>query len=141
MLRDQFYTIDVYNATQTAILDNGGNPTQEIAKKVGKKNNVKIAKVAWLSNKNLAKAYGSIVMYLTSGSDATRLLQGQYVSYILVHLIVWSSLVAASSKFPLYNYNEFVQLWDSDLVQDLFRTSQSAQNLSSFVAGYKTVLV
>ena len=45
---------------------------------LGKENNVKIAKIAWLSKKNQAKAYRSMVVYLTSGNDATGLLQGQY---------------------------------------------------------------
>lgn len=43
MLRGQFYTINVDNATQTAIIANGDNTIQGIAKKVGKENNVKIA--------------------------------------------------------------------------------------------------
>ena len=78
VLRDQLYPIKVDNANRTAVLDNEGSLIPGAIEMLGKENDVKIAKVAWLSNKNLAKAYGSMVVYLTSSSDATRLLQGQY---------------------------------------------------------------
>jgi hypothetical protein len=78
VLRDQLYPIKVDNANRTAILDNEGSLISGAVEMLGKENDAKIAKVAWLSNKNLAKAYGSMVVYLTSSSDATRLLQGQY---------------------------------------------------------------
>jgi hypothetical protein len=78
VLRDQLYPIKVDNANRTAILDNEGSLISGAVEMLGKENDVKIAKVAWLSNKNLAKAYRSIVVYLTSSSDATRLLQRQY---------------------------------------------------------------
>ena len=44
----------------------------------GKENEVKIAKIAWLSRRDEGKAYGSMVVYVTKGRDAARLLQGQY---------------------------------------------------------------
>jgi len=45
---------------------------------LGKENEVSIAKIAWLSRKDQGKAYGSMVVYVTKGSEAVRLLQGQY---------------------------------------------------------------
>ena len=39
---------------------------------------MRIAKIAWLSRKDTEKAYGSMVVYVTKGSDAARLVQGQY---------------------------------------------------------------
>jgi hypothetical protein len=76
VLRDQLYPIKIDNVNRTTILNNQENPIPGVAEMLGKENNVKIAKLVWLSNKNLAKAYGSIVVYLTSGSDVARLLQG-----------------------------------------------------------------
>jgi len=40
---------------------------------------VRIAKVSWLSRKDLLKAYGSIVVYVTKRADVVRLLEGQYL--------------------------------------------------------------
>src|ERR1700759_5139177 len=45
---------------------------------LGKENDVHIAKIAWLSKKDTGKAYGSMVVYVTKGSEMVRLLQGQY---------------------------------------------------------------
>lgn len=78
VLRDQLYPIKVDNANRTAILDHEGNLRPGVIEMLGNENDVKVAKVAWLSNRNRAKAYGSMVVYLTSGNDVTRLLQGQY---------------------------------------------------------------
>ena len=41
-------------------------------------NNVTIAKISWLSNREKAKAYGSMVIYATKENDAKRLLDGVY---------------------------------------------------------------
>ena len=41
-----------------------------------KENEVKIAKIAWLSDKSNGKAYGSILIHLVKEQDATRLLNG-----------------------------------------------------------------
>jgi hypothetical protein len=60
VLRDQWYPVKVV----TAMLE--------------KENEVKIAKVSWLSRKDSPKAYGSMVVYVTKRADAARLLEGQY---------------------------------------------------------------
>ena len=45
---------------------------------LGKENEVNIAKIIWLSRRDKGKAYGSMVVYVTKGSDAARLLGDQY---------------------------------------------------------------
>lgn len=41
-----------------------------------KENEVSIAKISWLSRKDVQKAYGSMVVYVTKRVDAARLLEG-----------------------------------------------------------------
>jgi hypothetical protein len=43
-----------------------------------KENDVKIAKLVWLSKKDSGKAYGSMAVYVSKSNEATKLLQGQY---------------------------------------------------------------
>jgi hypothetical protein len=78
VLRDQLYPIKVDNANRSAVLDQNGSIRPEAVEVLGKENEVRIAKIAWLSRKDTAKAYGSIMIYVTKGSDAVRLLQEQY---------------------------------------------------------------
>jgi hypothetical protein len=78
VMRDQLYPVKIDNANRTAILNQDGSIRSEAAEVFGKENGVRIAKMAWLSNKELAKTYGSMVIYVTKGSDAVRLLQEQY---------------------------------------------------------------
>jgi hypothetical protein len=49
-----------------------------VAEALGTENEVNIAKIAWLSRKDMGKAYGSMVVYVTKSSEAKRLLEGQY---------------------------------------------------------------
>lgn len=78
VLRDQLYPVKVDNANRTAILDQDGKALPGVTETLGKENDVHIAKIAWLSRKDIGKAYGSMVVYVTKGSEASRLLQGQY---------------------------------------------------------------
>jgi hypothetical protein len=78
VLRDQLYPVKIDNANRTAVLGQDGSIRPEAAEVFGKENEVRIAKMVWLSKRNNAKAYGSMVVYVTKGSDAVRLLQGQY---------------------------------------------------------------
>ena len=77
-LRDQLYTVKVDNANRATVLEQDGSVRAGVMEALGKENDVRIAKKAWLSKKETAKAYGSMVVYVTKGSDAVRLLQGQY---------------------------------------------------------------
>lgn len=78
VMRDQLYPIKVDNANRTAVLDGEGNVLTGAAEALGAENNVSIAKISWLSNRDSGKAYGSMVIYVTKGSDAKRLLEGRY---------------------------------------------------------------
>jgi hypothetical protein len=78
VLRDQLFPIKVDSVNRFAVLDENSQLLPEIADRLGGENNVHIAKMAWLSNKENAKAYGSMVVYVTRSSDARRLLQEQY---------------------------------------------------------------
>jgi hypothetical protein len=77
-LRDQLFPIKIDNVNRTVVLDEHSNIRPGIAEKLGKENNVQITKMAWLSKKDVPKAYGSMVIYLTKDSDVRRLLQEEF---------------------------------------------------------------
>ncbi|KAI2863081.1 transcriptional regulator family: Zinc finger, CCHC-type [Aspergillus niger] len=74
VLRDELYPIKVDSVNRTAVLDENGDIRAGAAAAFGEENEASIAKIAWLSRKENAKAYGSMVVYLTKGSDARTLL-------------------------------------------------------------------
>ncbi|QGA18635.1 hypothetical protein EYB26_006320 [Talaromyces marneffei] len=78
VLRDQLYPVKIDNANRTAVLDADGNILPGAAEVLGKENKVSIAKISWLSKKDSNKAYGSMVVYITKGTDAKRLIDGNY---------------------------------------------------------------
>lgn len=78
MLQDQYYQVKVDGVKRTVILDEGNNIRAEAADEIGRENEIQIAKVGWLSKRETYKAYGSMVLYLTSASDARRLLEDGY---------------------------------------------------------------
>jgi hypothetical protein len=78
ILRDQLYPVKVDGANRTAVLDSSGNILPGAAEALGKENEVTIAKMHWLSNKENGKVYGSMVIYVTKASDARRLLDERY---------------------------------------------------------------
>ncbi|RYP13221.1 hypothetical protein DL766_009878 [Monosporascus sp. MC13-8B] len=75
ILRDELFPIRVDNVNRTAVLDDMGNVRAGATEAFSKENDTQIAKVAWLSNRDTPKAYGSMVVYLNKGSDAQRFLQ------------------------------------------------------------------
>ena len=75
VLRDELYPIKVDNVNRLAVLDENGEIRTGAAEAFGQENETTVAKMAWLSKRNIAKAYGSMVVYLTKGSDARRLLR------------------------------------------------------------------
>jgi hypothetical protein len=74
ILRDELFPIRVDNVNRTAVLDETGNIRNGAAEALSGENDTQIAKIAWLSNRDLPKAYGSMVVYLNRGSDAHRFL-------------------------------------------------------------------
>ncbi|PHH85351.1 hypothetical protein CDD83_550 [Cordyceps sp. RAO-2017] len=77
-MRDQLYPVKVDNVNRTAVLDGEGNVLPGAVEALGAENNLTIAKISWLSKRETGKAYGSMVVYVTKGSDERRLLDGQY---------------------------------------------------------------
>lgn len=75
VLRDELYPIKVDNVNRLAVLDNNGEIRTGAAEAFGQENETTVAKMAWLSKKDVPKAYGSMVVYVTKGSDARRLLR------------------------------------------------------------------
>lgn len=78
VLRDQLYPVRVDNANRSAVLDADGNILPGAAEALGAENEVNIAKIAWLSRKDVVKAYGSRVVYVTKDSEARRLVDNRY---------------------------------------------------------------
>ena len=75
VLRDELYPIKVDNVNRLAVLDEHGEIRTGAAEAFGRENETTVAKLSWLSKKDVAKAYGSMVVYLTKGSDVGRLLR------------------------------------------------------------------
>ncbi|KAJ5766661.1 uncharacterized protein N7511_004277 [Penicillium nucicola] len=78
VLRDELYPIKVDSVKRTAVLDENHEILTGAAGAVGEENAATVAKLTWLSSKEAAKPYGSMVVYLTKGSDARRLLADGY---------------------------------------------------------------
>ncbi|KAH8193542.1 hypothetical protein TruAng_012293 [Truncatella angustata] len=75
VLRDKLYPIKVDSVNRTTVLDENGNIRQGAAKAIGQENEVTVAKISWLSKKEVPKAYGSMVVYLTKAINAQRMLE------------------------------------------------------------------
>jgi hypothetical protein len=78
VLRDELYPIKVDSVNKAAVLDEKGDIRVGAAAAFGEENEITVTKINWLSNKECPKAYGSIFVYLTKGSDARRLLADGY---------------------------------------------------------------
>jgi hypothetical protein len=74
VLCDELYLVKVDSVNRTVVLDENGDIWVGAAVAFGEENETTVAKIAWLSRKENAKAYRLMVVYLTKGSDAWRLL-------------------------------------------------------------------
>lgn len=74
VLRDELYPIKVDSVNKAAVLDEKDEIRAGAAAAFSEENEATVAKIAWLSRKESTKAYGSMVVYLTKGTDARRLL-------------------------------------------------------------------
>ncbi|KAJ5901449.1 hypothetical protein N7495_001977 [Penicillium taxi] len=74
VLRDELYPIKVDSVNKGAVLDEKDEIRAGAMAAFSEENEVTVAKIAWLSSKESVKAYGSMVVYLTRGTDARRLL-------------------------------------------------------------------
>ncbi|OKP01715.1 hypothetical protein PENSUB_7253 [Penicillium subrubescens] len=74
VLRDELYPIKVDSVNRAAVLDENDEIRTGAMAALSEENETTVAKIVWLSKKESAKAYGLMVVYLTKGSDARRLL-------------------------------------------------------------------
>ncbi|EXL65285.1 hypothetical protein FOPG_18479 [Fusarium oxysporum f. sp. conglutinans race 2 54008] len=68
VLPDQLYPVKVDGANRTAVLDSSGEVLPGAVEALGKENEVTIAKMHWLSDKENGQTYGSMVVYVTKAS-------------------------------------------------------------------------
>ncbi|RYC77793.1 hypothetical protein BFJ63_vAg19333 [Fusarium oxysporum f. sp. narcissi] len=78
ILRDDMYPMRVDGVNRTVVLDESGNIRPGTAEALAAKNDTAVAKVAWLSDTNVAKEYGSMVVFLSKASDARRFLEERF---------------------------------------------------------------
>ncbi|OQD73994.1 hypothetical protein PENANT_c192G11599, partial [Penicillium antarcticum] len=78
VLRDELYPIKVDSVKRAAVLGENHDILTGAAAALGEENETTVAKMTWLSSKEAAKPYGSMVVYLTKGTDARRLLADGY---------------------------------------------------------------
>ncbi|KAM6504661.1 hypothetical protein FSOLCH5_15522 [Fusarium solani] len=74
ILRDDLYPIRVDNVNRTAVLDEMDEVRSGAAEAFSQENDTQVAKIAWLSRRDIPKAYGSMVVYLKRRSEARRLI-------------------------------------------------------------------
>jgi hypothetical protein len=72
ILRDDLYPIRVDNVSRIAVLDEKNEVRAEITEMLSRENDTEVAKIAWLSKRDVPKAYGSMVVYLKKRSEARR---------------------------------------------------------------------
>ncbi|KAH7460169.1 hypothetical protein FOMA001_g19697 [Fusarium oxysporum f. sp. matthiolae] len=81
ILRDDLYPIRVDNVSRIAVLDERNEVRAEITEMLGRENDTEVAKIAWLSKRDIPKAYGSMVVYLKKRSEARRFInEGFFVA-------------------------------------------------------------
>jgi hypothetical protein len=73
VLRDELFPVKIDNVKRTAVLDEKDEVRAGAAEAFGEENGATVAKIAWLSKRDVPKAYGSMVVYVTKRSDARRL--------------------------------------------------------------------
>ncbi|OHE90412.1 hypothetical protein CORC01_14289 [Colletotrichum orchidophilum] len=74
VLRDELYPVKVDNVKRTEVLNEKCNVRAEAVEARSRENDTTAAKISWLSKKDMPKAYGSMVVFVTKASDARRLI-------------------------------------------------------------------
>lgn len=64
MLRDDLYPITVDNINRTAMLNERNEVRAGVTETLGRENDTEVAEIAWLSKRDVPKAYGSMAVYL-----------------------------------------------------------------------------
>ncbi|KAI7765540.1 hypothetical protein LZL87_007291 [Fusarium oxysporum] len=72
-------TVD--NVSRIAVLNKRNEVRTEITEILGQENDTEVAKIAWLSKRDIPKAYGSMIVYLKKQSEARRFItEGFFVA-------------------------------------------------------------
>ncbi|EWZ29363.1 hypothetical protein FOZG_16991 [Fusarium oxysporum Fo47] len=81
ILRDDLYPIRVDNVSRIAVLDERNEVRAEATQTLGRENDTEVAKIAWLSRRDVPEAHGSMVVYLKKRSEARRFIsEGFFVA-------------------------------------------------------------
>ena len=80
VLRDQLYPVKINNVRTDAILQPNGIIREDALAALNDTNNTQLAKLSWLSSRHVRKAYGSMVVFFTKGSEATRFLRDGFLT-------------------------------------------------------------
>ncbi|SPJ79156.1 uncharacterized protein FTOL_07547 [Fusarium torulosum] len=81
ILRDDLYPIRVDNVNRIVVLDERNKVRAEITEMLSRENNTEVAKIAWLSKRDVPKVYGSMVVYLKKRLEARRFIdEGFFVA-------------------------------------------------------------
>ncbi|KAJ5100792.1 hypothetical protein N7456_006844 [Penicillium angulare] len=78
VLRHELYPIKVNSVKRAAVLDENHDVLAGAAEAMSEEKDTTVAKIKWLGSREAAKPYGSMVVYLTKGTDARRLLADGY---------------------------------------------------------------
>ena len=105
MLRDNLYPIKIDNVNRLAVLDEQGDIQAGVAEALSHKNETTVAKIGWLSKKNVPKAYRFMVVYVTKDGDARRLLREGYF-HIAGELGYTRVFEQRTGPKQYYNYQE-----------------------------------
>ncbi|KAJ5464916.1 uncharacterized protein N7458_000602 [Penicillium daleae] len=105
VLRDELYPIKVDSINKTVVLDEKGEIRAEATAVFSEENKTTVAKIAWLSRKKNAKAYSSMVVYLTKSTNARRLLADGFF-YARGESGVTSAFEYRPRPTQCYNYQE-----------------------------------
>jgi hypothetical protein len=74
VLRDELFPVKIDNVRRTAVLDEKDEIRVGVAEAFSEENRTTVTKIAWLSKRDIPKAYRSMVVYVTKRSDARRLI-------------------------------------------------------------------
>jgi hypothetical protein len=78
VLRNKLYLIKVDSVRKAAVLDKNNKIRVGAMAAFSKENETMVAKITWLSNKESAKAYSSMIIYLIKSSNAWRFLADRF---------------------------------------------------------------
>ncbi|KAF1922248.1 uncharacterized protein M421DRAFT_413468, partial [Didymella exigua CBS 183.55] len=78
VLRNKLFLVKVNNIKRTAVLNKKDKSRAGAIEAFSRENRIIVAKIVWLSKRDVLKAYRSIVVYITKKSNARRLVAEGY---------------------------------------------------------------